>query len=721
MNLRRSLTILLVLFLSNTSLVAQNNVGIGTASPNTNALLDITSTTKGVLIPRMNSTQMNAITSPTGIMVYNTDSNAFAYRNATAWVFLKGNVINSNNWNTLGNAGTSSASHFIGTTNDQDLIFKRNNLRAGLLGTNNTSWGNAALNPATTGNGNVAFGVSTLSSNTTGTDNTAVGNATLQANTTGGSNTAAGSAALYNNTTGGFNTAYGVSALQLNTTGDFNNASGYFALYNNTTGSNNVAYGYNALFANTAGYSNIAIGSNALRFNTDRSNLVAIGDSALFNNGLGASSSEHALGNVAVGSKSLFANTTGYNNTATGFEALKLNTTGSSNMAAGYQALDSNTTGNNNTATGVWAMFRNTTGFNNTAYGLSALYDNKTGYVNTAIGMYALNKNISGISNTATGYSALTASTTGDYNTAMGTSALLNNVTGSSNTAVGMLALYSNNASSSNTAMGYQAGYLITGGHNIAIGVNALYSNSAGNLNTAIGNFAGSTNNGNANVFLGYSAGQNETGSNKLYIANSNADANNALIYGEFDNQVLRINGNLGIGQASAGYKLSLKHDGFGLQIQHTNAGATSWDLWQGASPSGNLNLYTPSSNVGNFNYTTGVYSATSDRRLKENIRPMNSVLEDIMKLQASSYTYKTDPEHKESIGFIAQDVELLFPQLVTPPSKDGGRETNYTMNYAGFAVLAIKAIQEQQKIIETQEERIARLEALVKELLEKK
>ncbi len=264
--------------------------------------------------------------------------------------------------------------------------------------------------------------------------------------------------------------------------------------------------------------------------------------------------------------------------------------------------------------------------------------------------------------------------------------------------------------------IGYQAG-----SHNIAIGVNALYSNSAGNLNIAIGNFAGSTNNGNANVFLGYSAGQNESGSNKLYIANSNADANNALIYGEFDNQVLRINGNLGIGQVPAGYKLSLKHSGFGLQIQHISAGTSSWELWQGASISGNLNLYTASANVGNFNYTTGVYSATSDRRLKENIKPMNSVLNDIMKLQASSYTYKTDPEHKESIGFIAQDVEQLFPQLVTPPSKDGGRETNYTMNYAGFGVLAIKAIQEQQKIIETQEERITKLEAMVKQLMEKK
>jgi Chaperone of endosialidase len=122
------------------------------------------------------------------------------------------------------------------------------------------------------------------------------------------------------------------------------------------------------------------------------------------------------------------------------------------------------------------------------------------------------------------------------------------------------------------------------------------------------------------------------------------------------------------------------------------------------------------------------VYSATSDRRLKENIQPMNSVLTDVMKLQADNYTYKSDPEHKPCFGFIAQEVEPLFPQLVTLPTNDGKGETPYMMNYSGFGILAIKAIQEQQAIIDAQkavndaqEERIAKLEAIVALLMEKK
>jgi len=62
-------------------------VGIGTTTPNTSAALDITSTTKGLLIPRMTETQRNAITSvATGLMIYQTDGTAgFYYYNGSSW------------------------------------------------------------------------------------------------------------------------------------------------------------------------------------------------------------------------------------------------------------------------------------------------------------------------------------------------------------------------------------------------------------------------------------------------------------------------------------------------------------------------------------------------------------------------------------------------------------------------------------------------------------
>jgi hypothetical protein len=60
--------------------------GIGITAPNTSSILDITSTTKGLLIPRMTTTQRNAISTPaTGLEIYNTTTNAFNHYNGSAW------------------------------------------------------------------------------------------------------------------------------------------------------------------------------------------------------------------------------------------------------------------------------------------------------------------------------------------------------------------------------------------------------------------------------------------------------------------------------------------------------------------------------------------------------------------------------------------------------------------------------------------------------------
>ena len=68
------------------SLSSFAQVGIGTPTPNAKAALDITSTTKGLLPPRMDSTARNAIISPpAGLIIYNTTINAFQCYNGTAW------------------------------------------------------------------------------------------------------------------------------------------------------------------------------------------------------------------------------------------------------------------------------------------------------------------------------------------------------------------------------------------------------------------------------------------------------------------------------------------------------------------------------------------------------------------------------------------------------------------------------------------------------------
>lgn len=67
--------------------LAQGSVGIGTATPNASAALDIVSTTKGVLVPRMTLAQRNAIATPSiGLLVYNTTDSRFDYWNGAKWV-----------------------------------------------------------------------------------------------------------------------------------------------------------------------------------------------------------------------------------------------------------------------------------------------------------------------------------------------------------------------------------------------------------------------------------------------------------------------------------------------------------------------------------------------------------------------------------------------------------------------------------------------------------
>ena len=69
---------------------AQNqNVGIGTLTPNASAMLDVVSTGKGVLVPRVTTAQMNAITTPAnGLIVYNTDSTCFCFYKTNVWKSL---------------------------------------------------------------------------------------------------------------------------------------------------------------------------------------------------------------------------------------------------------------------------------------------------------------------------------------------------------------------------------------------------------------------------------------------------------------------------------------------------------------------------------------------------------------------------------------------------------------------------------------------------------
>lgn len=430
------------------------SIGIGTTTPAASAQLDVSSTTKGVLVPRVTTAQMNAIASPAnGLLVYNTTAASFAYRTATGWVFLTGNASAGAGWSTLGNAGTNAATNFIGTTDDMDLVFKRNNIRAGMVnaGSTNTSLGVQTLNQLTTGTGNSAFGWGSLQGTSTGGNNTAMGAQTLFYSTTGSNNTALGHSAMLLNQTGSDNIAIGISTLghnnagnngiaignwalfqtnntttaftntniaigawalagsatTANNTGLANNVIGNLSMRNNASGSRNSTLGTEAMFNNTTGSGNIAIGFRTLYNNTDKSGLVAIGDSALHNNGLGATEIFHATKNTAVGNKALFANTTGEYNTANGADALVSNIEGDQNVAVGFGA-GFNAKGNGNVFIGSEAGKGITGGNQNTAVGRNAGLTNN-GSANTFLGYNAYGSE-AGLSNaTAIGAGARVA------------------------------------------------------------------------------------------------------------------------------------------------------------------------------------------------------------------------------------------------------------------------------------------------------------------------
>ncbi len=188
-----------------------------------------------------------------------------------------------------------------------------------------------------------------------------------------------------------------------------------------------------------------------------------------------------------------------------------------------------------------------------------------------------------GVRNSAFGANVLTSNTTGQRNTGMGDFALFSNTTGSENTAIGSGSMFSNTTSSFNVAIGrqamtsYNAPFLASSG-NTAIGFAALRNSITGTNNVAVGYDALRNITGNGNVGIGFQAGRTETSSNKLYIENSSADANGALIYGEFDNNIVRVNGEIQIGNPTVtGFAFPTSR-GTNLQVLQTNgSGATSW------------------------------------------------------------------------------------------------------------------------------------------------
>jgi hypothetical protein len=409
------------------------------------------------------------------------------------------------------------------------------------------------------------------------------------------------------------------------------------------------------------------------------------GNNTLFGLGAGASITS-GLYNTFIGQSAGYSNTTASNNTFLG-------------DAAGY----SNTSGTYNTFIGYWAGFNATASYN-TFLGNAAGRYNTIGTYNAFIGDSAGYSNTTGIRNTFLGRSAGGANTTASYNTFLGYAAGYSNTTGAYNTFLGDSAGYSNTTGAYNTFIGRYAG-----------GVNTTTSH-----NTSLGYAAGYSNTGNNNIFLGYQAGYNETGSAKLYISNNSTTF--PLVYGDFSNEFLAVNGWLGVGTQSPAYPMELKTTGRNavFVLQRSDGGAMNFmnaSLAYGQFGTGNafpvrilvnsawrmsLNLDNSLTMVNGASCTAGgVWTDASSRELKENIEDLSveEAEEALQSLVPVKYNYKADKDERH-VGFIAEDA----PELVA--SKD--RKTMSPMNVVGVLT---KMVQEQQKTISELMDKVAKLE----------
>jgi hypothetical protein len=562
------------------------------------------------------------------------------------------------------------------------------------------------------------------------------------------------------------NSFIGLGAGSSNTTGTYNSFMGYQNGYLNTTGSQNVFIGYESGYLNSTGNANVYIGNNTGYNNPSGIANIYIGTSAGKNSNSGnnnillgtlAGQKNSADYNIFLGNYSGYNNSTGANNLFAGYFAGASNRKGNSNVYLGLLSGWADTTGSYNVFVGERAGFSNQAS-NNVMIGYLSGQNSTTGNNNLFLGTETGHNN-KGTNNLFLGYQAGYTNSTGISNIFLGFQSGYYNTTGIQNSFFGTQAGFSNTTGYNNIFLGTGAGQFNTeGSNNVFIGMQTGNKNTLGGFNTSLGYLAGFSNQtGNSNIFLGNMAGYYETGSNKLYIENTPSDKNNALVYGEFDTKSFTINGKLGIMKTSPAVKIDVAsgnwdvHNGEGdfrigdgsyrFKIGVANSGGGAGDvrltshggtsrLILGSNGQDVLLVYGTSVMPWNDNLSTlgtssnrwtTVYAVngtinTSDARLKTDIANLQYGLESILKLRPVTFRWKNEESSSPHLGLLAQEVAQVITEVV-----DTGNDNNHTLgiNYSELVPVLIKSIQEQYVLIETQNEKIARLEKLVEQLLE--
>jgi len=316
------------------------------------------------------------------------------------------------------------------------------------------------------------------------------------------------------------------------------------------------------------------------------------------------------------------------------------------------------------------------------------------------------------------------------------------NIRGSTNNFVGAFSGAANTFGDGNTYFGN-----FTGDGRLLGFFNTCIGNGAGRLfstevreffgNTMIGSEAGRSAQGSGNVFLGMRAGFGSMGDNRLMIANASGDSTEVLIYGEFDNEVLRINGDLHIASnnpdgnsrlrmkgaggvlnevirydsdnnnilvgsvSGAGGKLFFRSDSRSQMalLENGNLGVGVLDPQQKLHVDGTIRLDDVPSSSGSFdlrmNSAGDITRQTSDARLKKNIATLDRSLEKLLSLRGVSFTWNEDPKAGVQLGLVAQEVIEVIPEIVHQ-NFDGF----YSVDYSELVGVFVEAIKEQQDLI---------------------
>ena len=385
--------------------------------------------------------------------------------------------------------------------------------------------------------------------------------------------------------------------------------------------------------------------------------VIAIGDSALFNN---TDSFNIAIGkdalysnltgsrNTALGNTSLVSNTIGFGNVAVGDFTLSLNDS-SFNTAVGYGALNQSQDVHN-TAVGAFALNSNLGGFYNSAVGSNALASNDFGLANTSFGYASMVNTLDGRLNTSAGFVSMVSNTTGDANTAYGSYALRNLTTGSFNTAIGDSAITATATLSNTTSVGYKA--IATASNSVRIG------------NTAVTSIGGQVN---------WSV---------LSDGRYKKDVNENIKGLDFILQLRPV---------------SYQYDFDKIRAERYGNATNGKDAIQ--LPTINTALKLSNKGAGLKNAVVADKSIISNHNVAIKNANLQKYDEEVKQNDQRHYT-----------GFIAQEVEAAAIKAgydFSGVDKPKNENDQYALRYAEFVVPLVKAVQEQQAIINSQNKKI--------------